>query len=136
MKPSKLVLGMAMAFSSLFAAQLSAAEARKDMVCSLVDVVGCKSDGTCLQGSSREFDIPDLLVIDFNKKEVRAHKEANDDTVSLIKNYEETDQQLIFQGIENHQGWTLAVDRENSSLALTSVGEDINLMVFGSCTTI
>ncbi|MFO6425074.1 hypothetical protein [Motilimonas sp. KMU-193] len=133
MKTPKYMLAL-VAASTMMTLPLQAAQARENLACSLVDVVACKTDGECLQGSSRDFDIPNLLIVDFKNKQVKAHSEYADDSVSIIKNMEETEEQLILQGVENHKGWTLAIDRETSSLALTSSGEDLSMMMFGSCT--
>lgn len=114
----------------------AATDGSSNLICSVIDVVGCADNGACLEGSSRDFNLPGLLVIDFGKKQVRAHSDAGIDAVSPIKNQEKTEQQLILQGVENHRGWTLSVDRLDGSLALSSSGSDINMMVFGTCAKI
>lgn len=114
--------------------QASAAEGAGRLLCALVDVVACTENGPCLQGSTIDFDVPSLLVIDFDKGEITGHKESGSDAVSPIRNHEKTEKQIILQGVENHRGWTLAIDREDYSMALTSSGSDINMMMFGSCT--
>lgn len=112
----------------------AAADTHDNLHCALVDVVACNDGGLCLKGSSRDFDLPEVLVIDLAKEQVRGHESSGIEEVSPIRNSENTGKQLILQGVENHRGWTIAVDQSDKSMALTSSGSDINMMIFGSCT--
>jgi hypothetical protein len=107
-----------------------------NLVCSSVDVIGCTDGPTCLQAHARDFELPDFVFIDFAGKVVRATDESGHKEVSPIKSTETTDKQLVLQGFENHRGWTLAVDRENGRMTLTSTGSEVSFMIFGACTSL
>ena len=113
---------------------LVSAETSGNLLCALVDVVACDDEELCLKGSSRDFDLPEVLVIDLAKEQVRGHEGSGIEEVSPIRNSENTGKQLILQGVEDHRGWTIAVDHSDKSMALTSSGSGVNLMIFGSCT--
>lgn len=113
-----------------------AADEPDKLLCSLVDVVACTERGPCLEGSSIDFDVPSLLIIDFEKRQITGHSEGGSDAVSSIRNREKTEEQLILQGVENHRGWSLAIDLDDYSMALTTSGARLNMMMFGSCTAI
>ena len=64
----------------------------------------------CLKGHSGGFELAEFFRIDFQKKEIRATGE-NVLAVSPIRNLEETEAQIIMQGVENDKGWTTTVNR-------------------------
>ena len=51
-------------------------------------------------------------------------------------NLEATEKQVILQGVENHRGWTAAIDRQTGRMTLTSPGTDVSFMIFGACTAL
>ena len=111
-------------------------DGKSNLVCSSVDVVGCTDGGTCLHGHARDFDLPDFIFVDFGKKIVRSTDADGDKDTSRIRSRESTEHELILQGFENHQGWTLAIDREDGGMTLTSTGRDVSFMIFGACTAL
>lgn len=42
-----------------------------DVVCAVTHVVACLEDGFCLQGQAKDFDLPDLMVLDAKSKVLR-----------------------------------------------------------------
>ena len=77
-----------------------------------------------------------FMIIDVKKKEVRATGDSDGDASSPIKAKEITEQSVILQGFENHRGWTMAIDRSDGSLNLSSTGPEVNFMITGNCTAI
>lgn len=114
----------------------AAFDGKSNLVCSAIDVVGCTDDAGCVQGRARTFDLPDFVVLDFEKKVVRATDESGHKEVSPIKNQEVTGTQLVLQGIENGHGWTLTVHRDNGRMSTVLVGEKLSLMLFGVCNSL
>ena len=76
------------------------------------------------------------MGIDFSKKVIRSTDESGHKGTSAIKSMERTEKQIILQGIENHRGWSIAIDRETGALKAASSGKDVNFMFFGACTVI
>lgn len=107
-----------------------------NLVCAALDVVGCVDGAQCLQGRAHTFDLPEFLVVDFKQKVLRATEESGIEEESPIKNQERTDEKLILQGMENHQGWSAAIDRKNGAITVVSAGKDVSLMIFGACTVL
>lgn len=107
-----------------------------NIVCSSVDVIACHHNANCVNGSSRSFDLPDFMFVNFKDKSISAKNHAGKKFVSPIKNFEVTESQLIIQGIENHRGWNAAIDRESGRLSVSSVGDEVSIMIFGACTKI
>ena len=129
-----LTLGFA---AMLLPAGASAAglDGKTNLVCAAVDVIGCTNGPGCREGSANDFGLPQFMFVDLKKQEIQATDETGLDVVSEIKSSEITEQQIILQGIENHRGWTVTVDKANGELTVTSSGSGVSFMVFGACTT-
>lgn len=111
-------------------------DGKRNLVCANVHVNACLHGRDCMQGGVESFGLPAFLFIDVKKKLVRGTDESGIDEVSPISNLETTDKQYILQGIENHRGWTIAINRNDGSMSLTSSGQDVSFQVAGSCTAI
>jgi len=107
-----------------------------NLVCAAVDVVACTDGPTCMQGQARVFDLPSFMFVDFENKVIRATAESGHKEVSPIRNSEQTKSQMILQGVENHRGWSVAIDRQTGRMTVTSAGPDVSFMIFGSCTAL
>ena len=126
-------LGMAIV---LFPAAALAADldGKASLVCASIDVVGCANGPGCHEGSADEFDLPQFLFVDFEKQHVHGTDETGIDVVSEVRNSEITEEQIILQGIENHRGWTMTIDRGDGDMTLSSSGAGVSFMIFGACT--
>ena len=109
-------------------------DGRTNLVCAVMDVVACTEGPTCLQGSAQTFDLPVFLTVDFKGKVVRGTEDDGGKVVSQIKNSEKTESQIILQGVEDHRGWSMAIDRQSGHLALSSSGADLSFILMGACT--
>lgn len=124
--------------SALLSGGASAAgfEGPNNIVCAALDVVGCVDGQGCVEGEARAFDLPQFIFVDFENKQVRGTEEGGHQEVSPIKNLETTEKQVIIQGVENHRGWTAAIDRQTGRMTLTSAGADVSFMISGACTAL
>jgi hypothetical protein len=111
-------------------------DASKNLVCAAIDVVGCVGGPDCSSGQAATFDLPQFMVVDFEQKVIRATDESGHKEVSPIRNLEQTDLQLILQGVENHRGWSAAIDRRTGQMTVTSAGPEVSFMIFGACTAL
>jgi len=117
-------------------ASASEIDGTSNLICAAIDVVGCENGPGCIEGQARFFDLPEFMFVDFGQKLVRATKESGHKQVSPIKNFEKTESQLILQGIENHRGWSVAIDRQTGRMSVTLAGPDLSFMIFGACTAL
>ena len=134
---SALVLGLGMT-TTLVSGGASAAgfDGTANLVCAAIDVVGCADGSGCVEGQARTFELPGFMFVDFEKKLIRATGESGHKEVSPIKNFEQTEKQIILQGVENHRGWSAAIDRQSGRMTVTSAGSDVSFMIFGACTAL
>ena len=128
-----LALGLGLS-AGVSAAGLSASG---NMVCTASSVIGCTPGPSCLQGTAASFDLPTVFMfVDFKKKTITGTEADGDRVVSPIRNQETTDSRLILQGIENHRGWSMAIDRQSGEMSVSSTGPDIDFIMFGACTAL
>lgn len=109
---------------------------KSQLVCAAITVVGCVNNANCLTGSAESFSLPEFMFVDFKEKVVRPTDESGHKVVSPIKNIEKTEQQIVFQGVENHRAWSAALNRKTGDLKMSSVGADVSFMIFGACTAL
>jgi hypothetical protein len=138
-RSSALALGLGLA-ATLLSGGTSAAglDGKANLVCAAIDVVGCANRSGCVEGQAQDFELPEFMLVDFEKKLIRATDESGHKEVSPIKNFEKTEKQMILQGVENqhHRGWSAAIDRQTGRITLSSGGPDVSFMIFGACTAL
>jgi len=136
-RSSALALGLGLT-ATLLSGGASAAgfDGTSNLVCAAIDVVGCTDGPTCMQGQAHVFELPSFMFVDFENKLIRATDESGHKEVSPIKNFEQTEKQMILQGVENHRGWSAAIDRQTGRISVTLAGPDVSFMVFGACTAL
>ena len=127
-----LLLGLGLMLNPL--ASNAAFDGKTNLVCAVMDVVACTEGPSCMQGSAKTFDLPVFLFVDFKAKVVRGTDDSGGKEVSLVKNREITELQILLQGVEDHRGWSMAIDRKTGHLNLSSSGADVSFMLSGACT--
>ena len=135
-KCSRLVAVCAVAATPFVSTTVPAAglDGSSDMVCAVMDVVACLEDSTCLQGQPKNFDLPDLIVVDVKNKVIRGTHESGHNAVSPIKNMELNGEHLVLQGVENSRGWNIAINAKTGRMSGSGVGDDVSFLVHGTCT--
>lgn len=139
MQLSKRALGATVALGTagaLFAAGASAEglDGSRSMVCAAVSVVACGDAHVCYHGLAKQFDLPEIMVVDMSAKQVRGTAESGFKQDSPIRHSESTGSQLVLQGVENGHGWSMAIDRATGRMATVLSGELASYMIFGTCT--
>lgn len=107
-----------------------------DIVCAVMDVVGCAEEGACIKGRASNFDLPAFMILDAKKKVMRAAREDGHDAVSPVKNMERDGDHLLLQGVENGRGWNIAIDTKGGRMSASGVGDAVSFLVFGACTAL
>lgn len=107
-----------------------------DIVCAAMDVVGCAEGGNCVEGTAKSFDLPSFMILDADKKVIRAAYESGQKGVSPIKNLERSKDHLLLQGVENGRGWNIAINIKTGSMSASGVGDAVSFLVFGACTAL
>lgn len=117
--------------SAAFAEKL---DGSRDITCAVMKVVGCVDDGNCIQGQARQFELPEFIILDAEKKVLRADYESGHKAVSPVKSIERSGNHLVMQGVENSHGWDIAIDTGTGRMSGAGVGGEVSFLVFGPCT--
>ena len=120
----------------LFSTPVSAEkmDGSRDIVCAVMDVVGCLEEGGCIEGSARSFELPEFIIMDAKKKQMRASYESGEKAISSIKHMEHSEGHFVIQGVENSRGWGIAIDTDTGRMSGSGVGDGVSFLAFGACT--
>ena len=105
-----------------------------DIVCAVTDVVACIEDANCAQGQARDFELPEILVLDSKQKVIRGTSESGHKAVSNIKNQQRSGDHLLLQGVENGRGWSFAINVQSGKMSMSLVGDGVSFIASGICT--
>ena len=113
----------------------------KPLLCAVINIVECGSDGKCQQVTAEDVGIPRFLKINFKEKKITATQTSGSKKSTPIKNSEHVDGKLILQGaqdgiegVRDGVGWSLAIAEESGKMVLTASGDEVGFVVFGACT--
>lgn len=113
-------------------------DGKSNLVCAATDAVVCTPSLVCRQGTTRAFEFPEFMYVNFKAKAV--HARSADATTfkvqSPIVNQHASERSLVLQGFENNQGWTMSVDRKGGRMTTTVAGGEATVLLFGVCTPI
>ena len=112
------------------------ASEKDNIVCATVDVIACVNDTACVKDTAKSFDLPEFIVVDKQKKLIRAAYESGHKGTSSIKTMEQQGDHLILQGVENNRGWSVSIDTKKGDMSGSLVGEGLSFLVFGNCTAL
>jgi hypothetical protein len=134
----RIVAACAVAATPFVSSAVSAAgiDGSSNTVCAVTRVVACLEDGQCLQGQPKDFDLPELLVLDAKNKVLRGTHESGHKAVSPIKNMEHNGEHLVLQGVENSRGWDIAINAKTGKMSGAGVGDGISFLAHGTCTAL
>lgn len=107
-----------------------------NIVCAVNNVVACVDEHECVQGNTKSFDLPEIIILDADKKFVRAAYESGHKATSSIKSLEINGEHLILQGAEEGRGWNMAVNTKTGKMNASVVGDSLGFLLFGRCTAL
>jgi len=113
-------------------------DGKSNLVCAATEAVVCADGVGCREGSTRAFELPEFLYVNYQKKVVHA-RTADATTIKVespIINMHVSERSLVLQGYENEQGWAVSVDRKSGRMATTVSGGAATVILLGVCTAI
>ena len=131
---------MKTAFAALFIlllpAQVMSAgfDGSAPLLCAVVDVLECSTEGICERGSAESVNIPQFVKIDFKGKRITEAVETEQKKSTAIKNLEHMDGKLIMQGAENGRAWSIIISEETGKMSVAVTEDRFGFVIFGACT--
>jgi hypothetical protein len=130
---------------SIFAAAPIAAQAAdfdgsKPLLCSVISITECTSEGGCQKTTIENAGIPQFLKVDVSNKTVSPAPSVEGRKPTPIERMERVEGKLILQGaedgVENVRdglGGTAAISEESGKFILSASGEEVAFVIFGAC---
>ena len=129
--------GAALAGFLLFAGPASHADqlAGNDrFLCSAVQATICTSDGVCESGLPWNWQVPQFLIIDLDRKELATTEASGENRKTPILSLTREQGQISVQGVQKGRAFSMVL-REDSGLASIAIAADgLTIGVFGACT--
>jgi hypothetical protein len=123
-------------FAFPYGAGAATFDGSKPLLCALMHAIECTQKEGCKDVSVEDLNLPEFLVIDFNKKTIESVEEGG--RVSAIDSIKKIEGKLILQGAEGGPrggaGWSMAIQEGNGEFVLTASGDLVAVVVFGACT--
>jgi len=111
----------------------------RPLLVSVIRVLECVPDGTCLEVPPASVELHQFLKIDFTKKTIRPAAADDNMPPTVIERQEIVDGILFLQGAEDgyeklHDGlgWTMAISEETGQVVLTASGDQVAFVIFGA----
>jgi hypothetical protein len=101
----------------------------KLLICAPVEAIDCAAGEACTKGRPDDIGAPRFLRIDFAQKVI-----VGPQRTTPILFMDNSDDQFLLQGKELGFGWTLVLDQERGTMAVTLVNREGAVVLFGSCT--
>lgn len=101
----------------------------KVLVCAPIEAMDCVSGQTCGKGRPVDIGAPAFFRVDVGNKSIAGPKRT-----TKIQFMEKADNQLLLQGTELGYAWTIALDSDDGTMAVTFVDRQGAAVLFGSCT--
>ncbi len=116
------------AFLPLSAAIAADFDGSKVLICAPVEAMDCVSGQECGRGRPADIGAPAFFRVDVGNKAISGPKRA-----TQIQFMEKGSNQLLLQGTELGYAWTLALNSDDGSMAVTFVDREGASVLFGSC---
>jgi len=103
-------------------------------ICSPVQVNACKSSGNCNSGLPSSFNIPQFIVVDLKKKELRTTKASSENRKTQLKHVQREEGLIILQGYELGRAFSFVINEASGTASVAVSRDGITVSVFGACT--
>ena len=108
----------------------------KPVICAVLRTVECGATEDCKTGSAESIDVPQFLRIDLGKRQMTGIRPNGEQAATTAQTLEDTNNNLILQGIEEGRGWTAVIDKVSGKLVASAAGSQAGFLVFGACTSL
>jgi hypothetical protein len=122
---------LSLAPSGLLADDLRGADR---LLCSAVQATVCWPEGDCEIGPPWNWNIPQFIEIDLDKKTLGTTEASGENRRTPIKNLEREDGNIFLQGFEQGRAFSFVITEESGRLAVAVARDGITVSVFGACT--
>ena len=98
-------------------------------------MIVCPEQGECTRGLPETANLPRLLRIGLEEREVVSLKPGGERRASKILHLVKENDVYVLQGAESGKGWTATVNESDGRLTITASSPGEAYVVFGLCTS-
>jgi hypothetical protein len=103
----------------------------RELICAPVQAMDCAEGTECATGTPAVMGAPAFIRVNAAKKQVSGAKR----TLPVLQ-LENTSEQLLLQGTDAGQAWSMAIDAATGRMYATITGRDGAIVMIGSCTPV
>jgi hypothetical protein len=103
-------------------------------ICATVETFECVPNGDCIKDSPEAIALPRFIRLDFATKQAVAERISGGPLTAEIMSQRVEAGRVVLQGIQNGNGWSLAVTQETGAMSLAISSDGVGYIVFGSRT--
>ncbi len=103
-------------------------------LCTSVFASRCTPDGECEGGPAWNYNVPQFIEIDLNKKSMSTTKASGENRTTPIKNLEREDGLIILQGVQLGRAFSFVINEETGVASIAVALDGHGVIVSGACT--
>lgn len=106
------------------------------LLCSAVEATVCTADGICESGPPWDWQIPQFLIVDLERKELASTEASGENRTTPILSLSRQDGHIVLQGVQAGRAFSMVLQEENGHAAIAIATDGVTISVFGACTPI
>jgi hypothetical protein len=116
-------------------AALSDSLSGKDrLLCSAIEATVCTADGICESGPPWDWQIPQFLIVDLDRKELSTTEASGENRMTPILNLSREDGHIVLQGTQAGRAFSMVLQEDNGHAAIAIATDGATISVFAACT--
>jgi hypothetical protein len=106
------------------------------LLCSAVEATVCTADGICESGPPWDWQIPQFLIVDLDRKELSSTEASGENRVTPILSLSREDGHIVLQGVQAGRAFSMVLREDNGHVAIAIATDGVTISVFGACTPV
>ena len=116
-------------------AALSDSLSGKDrLLCSAIEATVCTADGICESGPPWDWQIPQFLIVDLDRKELATTEASGENRMTPILSLIREDGHIVLQGTQAGRAFSMVLQEDNGHAAIAIATDGATISVFAACT--
>jgi hypothetical protein len=104
------------------------------ILCTAVQATVCSFEGECEIGAPWNWNIPQFIEIDFEKKMLRTTRASGENRQTPFKNLEREAGLIFLQGVEAGRAFSFTIEEDTGRASIAVARNGLTVSVFGACT--
>jgi hypothetical protein len=104
------------------------------LLCSAIEATVCTADGICESGPPWDWQIPQFLIVDLDRKELSTTEASGENRMTPILNLSREDGHIVLQGTQAGRAFSMVLQEDNGHAAIAIATDGATISVFAACT--